>query len=479
LHLRFFQAVPNYFVGTGLILTFVGLAAALFFATQGLNQADPALARQGLEKMLGAATFKFLTSIAGIVSSICIAFTYRFVSSGLEKKFDILCDRLESRLEAVTPESIAYDQYRELKKQSAQLERFNTDLAFSIATELDKLLNETLRANIAQVIEPIAKTLDTMSGRFGEMNQDALQRMLGDFRQQLQGAAGTELTNLAATLGAAVGPLRQLAETVDQSQQQIKGTLDAAAKSLRETAAAMRASIEGGARDSMNLLTESIGRISTHLTSALSVATSQMSTQLTDAGERAAMAVVPATNAVSGIVQNIELLQGALDKQTQGLTQLQTQLLELVGSTSKAAEDMRAAGEPSQEAARRMLTVTDALGKASESVARSHIGINDLVQRFAKNREDLLKEWERYATRFEGVDRDLANTFQKFEDGARQYQSSVREFFLSMDKELQTALSSLGGGIEVLGDNVEELGEVMDTHVKALRQMRGNLEVTE
>lgn len=479
LHLRFFQSVPNYFVGIGLLLTFVGLAAALFFATEGLNQQDPAVARQGLEKLLGAATFKFLTSIAGICSSIVIAFTYRFASSGLEKKFDILCDRLEERLEAITPESIAYDQFRELKKQSIQLERFNTDLAFSIATELDKLLNQTLRANIAQVIEPVAKTLDKMSGRFGEMNQEALKRMLDDFQRQLQGAAGTELVNLAASLKVAAETLQDLAESMERSQQGIKDTLEVAGRSLRETAAAMRASVEGGTRDSMKLLTESIERVSSQLTNAMTAAGSSLSAELSSVGSKAAAAFTPATSAVNGLVSNIEALQEVLKQQTVSLEQLHVQLIELVGATSKAAEDLRSAGEPSHEAARKMAAATDALGKVSESIARSGSGIEDLVQKLAENRVELLKEWERYAGRFEGVDRELARTFETFEAGAQQYHSSVREFFTSIDSELQTALSSLGGGVEALNDNVLELSEVMDAHVKALREIRRNVEVTE
>ena len=72
LRLRFFQAVPNWFVGVGLILTFLGLVAALNFAMGGVTSEDMNKARESMGALLGAATFKFLTSIAGIFSSIAI-----------------------------------------------------------------------------------------------------------------------------------------------------------------------------------------------------------------------------------------------------------------------------------------------------------------------------------------------------------------------------------------------------------------------
>src|SRR5579885_2033890 len=40
LHFRFYRALPNLFVGIGLLLTFVGLVSALYFATKGIEGAD-------------------------------------------------------------------------------------------------------------------------------------------------------------------------------------------------------------------------------------------------------------------------------------------------------------------------------------------------------------------------------------------------------------------------------------------------------
>jgi hypothetical protein len=69
------QALPNYFVGVGLLFTFFGLVAALQFAS-GAVAADIDEAQGALRNLLAAATFKFMTSICGLFSSIVFSVVY-------------------------------------------------------------------------------------------------------------------------------------------------------------------------------------------------------------------------------------------------------------------------------------------------------------------------------------------------------------------------------------------------------------------
>ena len=69
-NLRFHTAVPNYLVGLGLLFTFLGLVAALYFASAGVTAANVQEAQGALHDLLAAATLKFVTSIAGLGASI-------------------------------------------------------------------------------------------------------------------------------------------------------------------------------------------------------------------------------------------------------------------------------------------------------------------------------------------------------------------------------------------------------------------------
>lgn len=68
-----YQAMPNYFVGIGLLFTFLGLVAGLHYAAEGVNSPNVKEAQKALEILLKVASFKFLTSIAGILSSLFLS----------------------------------------------------------------------------------------------------------------------------------------------------------------------------------------------------------------------------------------------------------------------------------------------------------------------------------------------------------------------------------------------------------------------
>jgi small-conductance mechanosensitive channel len=95
LRLGLIQSVPNYFVGLGLVMTFLGLIAGLWFASQGMRTADMAEARAALVQLLNSATFKFLTSVAGVGMSLVISVAFRISVQSLRGRLDLLCDRIE------------------------------------------------------------------------------------------------------------------------------------------------------------------------------------------------------------------------------------------------------------------------------------------------------------------------------------------------------------------------------------------------
>jgi len=88
--LKIIASLPGYFVGFGLIFTFLGLVAALFFAAQGMGSGDYAVAKSSLAQLLHAASFKFTTSVAGIASSLAISILYKYLLHDLHLRIDLL-----------------------------------------------------------------------------------------------------------------------------------------------------------------------------------------------------------------------------------------------------------------------------------------------------------------------------------------------------------------------------------------------------
>src|SRR5262245_11079656 len=84
----FMQALPGYFTWLGLILTFIGLVVALYFAAKGFRSGDIAEARNSILQLLNASSFKFLTSVAALCGAMIVSITYRFGLSHLRGEVD-------------------------------------------------------------------------------------------------------------------------------------------------------------------------------------------------------------------------------------------------------------------------------------------------------------------------------------------------------------------------------------------------------
>lgn len=82
-------------VGFGLLATFVGLVAALSFASEGMKAADAAAMQTALRDLLFAASSKFVTSIAGIGASIVLRLVERMLTIDLRGRLDALASLIE------------------------------------------------------------------------------------------------------------------------------------------------------------------------------------------------------------------------------------------------------------------------------------------------------------------------------------------------------------------------------------------------
>lgn len=185
-NLPVFQAVPNYLVGAGLFFTFIGLVAALHFAGKGVASDSVQEAQQALKDLLQAATFKFVTSIAGLGMSIYFSVRKKRLLHHFHVLVDRFCEALDKRLDIITPVGVAERSYRELRDQTAQLQRFNTDLAMSIAEALD----QKIAVSFGNAVAPVAQAIEQMAARMGQMNEDALRSMISDFTRVIEDGAG-------------------------------------------------------------------------------------------------------------------------------------------------------------------------------------------------------------------------------------------------------------------------------------------------
>lgn len=87
--------LANLFVAFGLLATFLGLVAALTFASDGMRSGDTAAMQTSLRDLLSAAASKFVTSIAGVGLSIVLRLVERLLTVDLRNRLDRLSAAIE------------------------------------------------------------------------------------------------------------------------------------------------------------------------------------------------------------------------------------------------------------------------------------------------------------------------------------------------------------------------------------------------
>jgi hypothetical protein len=138
----FMQSLPGYFISVGLIFTFIGLVVALYFAGRGFRSGNLEEARTSILQLFNASSFKFLTSVAALFSSLLISVIFRYSASLLRHETETTVTRIERFI----------GPWRELEPVRASQPGFG-DLAHGLAMLMAKM--DALSTRLAAFVDRI------------------------------------------------------------------------------------------------------------------------------------------------------------------------------------------------------------------------------------------------------------------------------------------------------------------------------------
>jgi hypothetical protein len=160
----FVRTLPNYFVGLGLLGTFIGLIAALTFATQSLTKAvDPAQIKAALNDLLTTAAAKFYISAAGLVASLVLSLLIRLMLKRLHSGVHEFNGALQERLHFITEQSITEKQLSIQQQSLTELKLFNTNIAMKIGDAVRTAVeasNDNLTKKLSEIADSFARLID-------------------------------------------------------------------------------------------------------------------------------------------------------------------------------------------------------------------------------------------------------------------------------------------------------------------------------
>jgi len=397
-HLSFWKTLPNYFVGVGLLFTFIGLVVALDSASGVIGTgANVDETQQALGDLLNAATFKFFTSIAGIFCSLMIGvFLKRFIYK-VEKGFMGLSDEIEEKLLWVSPQSIAISQLKELEKQSTELQYFNQEFGMQLSDRLAQVLENTF--------EPLTEAMQKMSGNVDSIQMDSINSALENVNKGISEAAGNEM------------------EAIVKAMKDVRTSLETTTTDLRAQ---------------MGDVGENFGKKIEKSAETLDPFTSQMS-RFNDNIEQFSSHINDQKNAMDGVVEKINDAAVSIDMASKG---------------------MRNAGDPVVKTADKMSKAAEKLVLAMNSVESIQGSLSNMTENFANSSDTLQEVWEKYESRFGDVDESLKKIVKELIEGTSAHQKDIQDFVMSLDRSFKDAISSLSGGIGELSETMEELGQI-------------------
>lgn len=502
--LRLMPHIPNYFVGVGLLLTFVGLVAALYFANNSVG-GDASEAVEGLRNLLAAATFKFWTSIAGLLSSIALSISFRFYTLWIEGGFVALCEAIEERMSFATPQRIFFDVRDTIEEQLSEIKKFNTEVAMSVADGIGNVFREQVPTMLADAMRPLVDAVQESSDKVREGATGGLQNMVNSFTESLEGSSGQHLKQMSSTLAQLTGTLEAMQGAMSSSGDDFSRRLAEGAERLdstmREVADSMRSLVEGlklqlgeaghsfgsSLRDSLERLLSQSEEMGRQLTSQSRDASAAFSDEVAkaaraladSANENAENSANFAQQLRETLGQSVNGVQGSLDRVGNSLTTLQDQLErqgsamsvvserghETARSLESASRSINSGLEPFQRVGQSLSESASLLERSVLSMATKIDGAATIVQAVSKDLSAvstaLQSAWNSYKERFEAVDEDLERAFTQLQKAVENQQGIAQKFVRDLDNSFEQALTGLAGGIDGIRESIDEFSDTL------------------
>jgi hypothetical protein len=527
--LKLMGSIPSYFVGVGLLLTFIGLVLALSKAAAAVNSTDADGMQAATRELLQVATFKFSTSIAGLGASIALSFLFKIYSVYIEGAFDRFCHEVEGKLRYSAPQSIAAEMNDTLAGQLTELKQINSADFFS---RMGESISPQIQAAFSSAIAPVTASIDHAVGRLADNSQSGISDLVTKFTESVQGGAGAELRELAGTLQAMQATLldaqrgiqgsgedfgRRMAEAAENlnrlvsdagdklgagSEQSRAAFVDVVA-ALRETMEQAGRKVDEGlgqaAAGASTKVEEAMGRVLEKLEGQVA-AFSQglggfqdgMTRQVAATQERVAAAQAGAVEAVGNasaeaaralkeglgdalraINEEVERFTAAmrttettLSAQSNAVREATTQSRAVADAFSRTAQDVRVAAVPLVQSGERIAGATDrmteTIGRSVAALEAGQTSAQSLAEALAQHNGQLAATWAKYADRFEGVDKSLADAVATLGAAAQEQGQILSQRVSEIDAGFATAIDKLNPFLAELTDNTAALGEEVE-----------------
>jgi hypothetical protein len=327
--LKMMASIPGYFVALGLLLTFMGIVLALYKAGAASAGQDVRVMQSAMTELLQIAAFKFATSIAGLGCSLLLSIFFKIYTIWLEGSIYRFCEAAEEKLTYVPPQAVAIKIAEAAEEQRDQLKEINSDKFFA---QMGRQLEPQIQSAFASAMAPINESITGVLGEITKSSQSGITNMLDQFSTSVQSSAGTELRELANTLGAMQVTLSEMQTGVRGSGEDFARRMSEAAENLNRLVGDAARSMDDGANRNRDALAEILAAMKT----TFEKASEQVDTELGRAAGGASAQIEAAMGRV------LDKLENQVSTLSNGMVSMDANLRDGVAKTQ---EQIRTAQE--------------------------------------------------------------------------------------------------------------------------------------
>ena len=432
---RYHAAMPNMLVGAGLLFTFLGLAVALASAG-GVVAGEAEMRNAALRTLLDTASFKFLTSLAGMFLSIIYALWRKARIHAVEKALDQFQAALQRVVPIVTPITLQQEQLALMERQATHLETFSNDLALSLGTAIDNTFNERLAEHVGPLTEAIQRLSDSMASR----NEDAMKGMLDAFLSKLEGGTGDHMKGVAESLSGLGTRLEGLQDGLGEAAVRMAQAADAMAARMGEGAEAALTRIT----DQLGALADTLRAVADQTRDAGAEAGGVMAERIGAAAESFERASERISATLAEAATGMEKRMG--EQANESAARLSAQLETMVGELRALSEVSRAAGSEAFEAlAQRVANAAGTFETTAAQVATAlEKSATETGGAFGKGAEDAVA---RIAEATEGMREEMRGVLAELHNAIGEAGTSLRTGSEQSARAMRTTLEAASGAL--------------------------------
>jgi hypothetical protein len=427
----FVRTLPNYFVGLGLLGTFIGLIAALTFATQSLTRAvDPTQIKAALNDLLTTAAAKFYISAAGLVASLVLSLLIKLTLKHLHSGVHEINDALQERLLFKSEQNISEKQLSIQQQSLTELKLFNTNIAMKIGDAVRTAVeasNDNLTKKLSEIADSFARLIDASGEGAGKAVGDAM-----------KGAFDTSLRQAGEAIAGIAVQLKELPGHLSEAAASIRDAGGAAARQQEQLSASIQEAVKAILNDAGNQIADNIGNGTRDVMQGLQDTGSAF-------GESAAK-IGAFFERFSGSGEDYMKTLASLSEQN---TKLESGLSAISSQITTAADSVARASTTVDSNLGKLLTgIADVSRLAAETgrtVQQSQEAVHGMI-------ETLQKQMSLHIERFNSVDEKLATVFNSIGSHLELQSKQMGEQLTTMDQALSRAVNQFEQLVEDLSD---------------------------